>query len=661
MPVRHSRSRRTAAFIVAAIVGGGGVLFTVPAVAQTESADCVSTFSLFIPGTWETDENADPAVPVGMLAPVAHALKDAHGDAVEVYTLPYMARAFDNVHTYADSKADAVSRATRVLEGVAQSCPHTKFTLTGYSQGADVAGDLASDIGNGRGPVDASGVLAVGLLADPGAGTPGAATVGPRTSGHGIADPRPQGMGALSGRVASICDPGDLYCSIEKGANLLIGSLGSILSKTPSAGNATASGDSTQLAGALTADFSDADLPALGVDVTALRRQLTAPTIDLGQVAATAQSIVSTLAPLADLLTSGAANPAATGQLGAAPAGTAEHHAYDVLVRAGESDLASAVNTAVEIADAAGMLAGNESPSLRASAPEMRVLTENADALTGQIDPLVSAPADVLASASSVLSVLKPTVVIDQVLNVVTGVSSLDMPGILDNLTVLPQKVAALDARGAHQVAGELNNQFSPLVEMVAAVDVRWVAQVLAVIPDPSGGTQIAALVASILSNVDVIRLASLVGQIQEIAWSAVEKMLPPPGVAPDPAGAAAAMTGLLPVGLDLASVATDMFSGTSTKTSPGLLGRTTHAASTTTSNQESNLDLRQLSDSLVELSQSQGADDLTSLVSEGLSAASFLTSDAHTSYNTLVVDNAGRSAIRWLSDWLDLQIGRAV
>ncbi len=233
MPARHSRSRRAAALIVTTIVVGGCTLSTLPSIAQAGTTDCVSTFNLLIPGTWETDENADPAAPVGMLAPVAHALKSTHGDAVEVHTLPYMARAFDNGHTYADSKADAVSRATQVLEDVAQSCPRTKFTLTGYSQGADAAGDLASNIGNGRGPVDASRVLAVGLLADPGAGTPGAATVGPRTSGHGIADPRPRGMGALSGRVASICDPGDLYCSIEKGTNPLLGSLGSILSKTP--------------------------------------------------------------------------------------------------------------------------------------------------------------------------------------------------------------------------------------------------------------------------------------------------------------------------------------------------------------------------------------------------------------------------------------------
>ncbi len=663
MPVRRWRSRRTVALVATATVASGGVLLTAPAIAHAAPTHCASTFNLFIPGTWETDENADPSQPVGMLKPVADALENTHGSAVEVYTLPYMARAFDNGHTYADSKADAVSKAKQVLADVANSCPRTKFTMIGYSQGADAAGDIASDIGNGRGPIDASRVLAVGLLADPGAGTKGSATVGPRTSGQGIADPRPQGMGALSGRVASICDPGDLYCSIEKGSSPLLGSLGSILSKSSSVGDVPTaeSGGNTQLAAALTSDFSDADLPALGTKVATLGQQLTAPTVDIDQVADTARSIANTLAPLTDLLSSGAANPAANGQLAAAPVGTAEHNAGEVLTRAGQSDLESAFSAALKIADTASTLAGDASAGLPSSAPEIQTLADNANLLTGQVAPLVSTPVDALSSATSVLSVLKPTVVVNQVLNVATGVTSLDLPGILNNLALLPQKVAALDAHGAHQIAGELNNQFSPLVKMAAEVDMRWVSQILAVIPDPSGATQIAALVSSILSNVDVIRLANIVGQIQEIAWAALEKLFPPPGIAPDPVGAGAAMSGLLPVGLDLASVAVDMLSGKATKTPPELLGKQANAVSTSITTQAANLDLPQLSDSLVTLSQSQGAQDLAALVSEGLSAASFFTSGAHTNYNTLVVDNAGRNAIQWLSDWLNLQIGRAV
>ncbi|MDV6271316.1 cutinase family protein [Rhodococcus globerulus] len=661
MALPRPKAHRAVTLLVTATVATSSVALTAPPIASAQSG-CGATFNLFIPGTWETTEDADPSVPVGMLKPVADALKSVHGSEAEIYTLPYMARAFDNGYTYADSKADALAKSKQILTKIENACPKTKFTIVGYSQGADAAGDLASEIGNGKGPVDAGRVLAVGLLADPGAGTKGSATVGPRTSGHGIADPRPQGMGALSGRVASICDPGDLYCSIEKGSSPLLGSLGSILTKSPSGAAAdTVAGGNSQLATALTSDFSGSDLPALAANVAALGQQLSEPTVDVKQVAIAATSIAKTLAPLADLLDSGAANPQANGQLTAAPVGTAEYNASEVLTNAGQSDLTGALDTATKLADTANTLTSGDSLRLPLTSADVQTLTKAAASLGVQVAPLASTPSDALTSATSVLSVLKPTVVVNQVLNVATGITSLDMPGILENLALLPQKVAALDARGAHEIAGQLNNQFSPLVTMAAAVDLTWVSQVLSVIPDPSGATQIAALVASILANVDVIKLANIVGQIQEIAWAAVEKLLPPPGQLPDPLGAAAAMTGLVPVGLDLASAAMNMLSGKATKTPPALLGQQTNTVSTSITTAAENLDLPQLSNSLVKLSQSQGAEDLVSLVGEGLRAADFFTSGAHTNYNTLVVDNAGRSAIVWLSDWLNLQIGRAV
>ena len=138
-----------------------------------------------------------------MLKPIADSLADTNGSAAQVHTLPYMARAFDNGKTYADSKSDGLTRAKDVIAEIATKCSDTTFTITGYSQGADIAGDLASEIGNGSGPIKAEQVLAVGLLADPGSGTNGEAVIGPKPSGNGIADPRPQGMGKLSGRAGS--------------------------------------------------------------------------------------------------------------------------------------------------------------------------------------------------------------------------------------------------------------------------------------------------------------------------------------------------------------------------------------------------------------------------------------------------------------------------
>ncbi|MET4614128.1 hypothetical protein ABIC28_005141 [Rhodococcus sp. PvR044] len=661
MPARRSRARRAVALIVTATVAGAGVALTAPAIANADPARCAATFNLFIPGTWETNANADPNQTIGMLKPIGDAIKRENGSQADVYTLPYMARAFDNGHTYADSKADGLGKAEQVLEQIAEACRNTKITITGYSQGADIAGDLASGIGNEEVDVPAERVLAVGLLADPGTGTKGSATVGPRTAGTGIADPRPQGMGKLSGRVATICDPGDMYCSIKKGSNPLLGSLGSILSKTPSGTANSGTADSTtQVATALTSDFSDADLPELGSDVATLGKQLSEPTVDIGQIATTATSIAKTLTPLADLLDSGAANSAATSQLAAAPAGTAENGASQVLTRAGQSDLAGALSTVTTIADTATKLTSGGSTRLPSNSPDITSLSTAAGTLGGQVAPVASTPADALSTATNVLGVLKPKVVVDQILNVSTNITALDFPAILRNLELLVQRVAAGDARGAHEVSGQLNNQFSPLVKMTAAVDLKWASQVLSIIPDPSGYTQIAALVTSILGNVDIVKLANLIGQVQEIAWAAVEKLFPPPGQIPDLLGAGAAMTGLLPVGLDLASVAANMLSGKASKTSPELLGKQSSKVATSITAQAQTLDLPALTGSLTTMAQSQGAEDLVGLVKEGLTAATFYSSGAHTNYNALVVDNAGRNAVQWLTDWLNLQIGRA-
>jgi len=254
--------------------------------------------------------------------------------------------------------------------------------------------------------------------------------------------------------------------------------------------------------------------------------------------------------------------------------GTPENAAAQVLTAASQANLAGALDSVTTIANTAAKLANSGTTTLPATAPEISQLSGTAASLGSQIAPVAATPADALSSASSVLSVLKPTVVVDQALNVVTGVTALDIPKILHNLIVLPQRIAAGDVRGARDAARELNVQFEPMVKMAAGVDLKWVSQILAIIPDPSGYTQIAALVTSILGNVDVIKLANIAGRAQEIAWAAADKLFPPPGVLPDPVGAAAQTTALLPLGLDLASVAANMLTGNASKTDPTLLGK---------------------------------------------------------------------------------------
>ena len=57
---------------------------------------------------------------VGILAPVAEAIAAAHGTGRRSTPVPYMARAFDNGHTYADSKLEALTKATAVLTEVSR-------------------------------------------------------------------------------------------------------------------------------------------------------------------------------------------------------------------------------------------------------------------------------------------------------------------------------------------------------------------------------------------------------------------------------------------------------------------------------------------------------------------------------------------------------------
>ena len=88
--------------------------------------------------------------------------------------------------SYNDSRAEGTRAAVKAMTDMNNRCPLTSYVLVGFSQGAVIAGDIASDIGNGRGPVDEDLVLGVTLIAD-----------GRRQDGVGQdIGPNPDGQGA---------------------------------------------------------------------------------------------------------------------------------------------------------------------------------------------------------------------------------------------------------------------------------------------------------------------------------------------------------------------------------------------------------------------------------------------------------------------------------
>jgi hypothetical protein len=136
---------------------------------------------------------------------------------------------------YNDSRAEGAQNAVKAMTDMNNRCPLTSYVLVGFSQGAVIAGDIASDIGNGRGPVDADLVLGVTSIADGRRQTGVGMDIGPNPPGQGaeitlhevpmlqamgltMTGPRPGGFGSLNDRTNEICATGDLICSAPEEA-----------------------------------------------------------------------------------------------------------------------------------------------------------------------------------------------------------------------------------------------------------------------------------------------------------------------------------------------------------------------------------------------------------------------------------------------------------
>ena len=192
-----------------------------------------------IPGTWESSPQQDPLNPTqfpnALLLNVTHPLTEQFGkDRLQVYTVPYIAQfhrplSDDNEVDYNVSRQNGTEATRTAMADMSAKCPLTSYVIVGFSQGAVIGGDIASDIGNGRGPVAADRVLGVTLIAD-GRRQPGIGRdVGPNRPGegaeitlHGIpfipsgmtmTGARDGGFGALNDRTNEICAQGDLICA----------------------------------------------------------------------------------------------------------------------------------------------------------------------------------------------------------------------------------------------------------------------------------------------------------------------------------------------------------------------------------------------------------------------------------------------------------------
>jgi hypothetical protein len=212
---------------------------------EFQDASCPDVQMISIPGTWESSPTDDPfnptQFPASLMSKVTNPLRAQFGnDRLEIFTVPYTAQfhnplSADKQMSYNDSRAEGTRAAVKAMTDMNNRCPLTGYVLAGFSQGAVIAGDMASDIGNGRGPVDEDLVLGVALIADGRRQDNVGQDIGPNPAGQGaeitlqevptlsamgltMTGPRPGGFGKLNDRTFEICAPGDLICAAPEAA-----------------------------------------------------------------------------------------------------------------------------------------------------------------------------------------------------------------------------------------------------------------------------------------------------------------------------------------------------------------------------------------------------------------------------------------------------------
>lgn len=149
-----------------------------------------------------------------------------------------------NMSSYEDAVNSGVANTKQVMQEITQACPDTKFSIVGYSEGADVVRRVAMEIGHQAegdyGIVDPADVVGVVILADSGRSPGDGPFIGADdpfsnpdgfdqqyqngknpTSGQGALPGTSGDFGSLNGKIASFCSEGDLTCAAPENISLL--------------------------------------------------------------------------------------------------------------------------------------------------------------------------------------------------------------------------------------------------------------------------------------------------------------------------------------------------------------------------------------------------------------------------------------------------------
>ncbi|WP_067721708.1 cutinase family protein [Nocardia yamanashiensis] len=250
----------TAAVAVVVVAGGASPAAADPAT-TTAAADpsgdipCTALHVVGFQGTGDSGDSANPTADSGFLGasvtgPLLRQVNGENGSAVSRQLVAYAAD-FGQNKTYTESVTSGIALGIKAIATYANRCPKAMIAIIGYSQGAQIADEIARIIGSGEtnAPIPANRVAGVSLFSSPirtneattfpGAGTRMSPATAPgvsqtvlsdlmlaaanATAGAGISTAalaKATGYGALTGRVASWCATGDIACSTPADSQL---------------------------------------------------------------------------------------------------------------------------------------------------------------------------------------------------------------------------------------------------------------------------------------------------------------------------------------------------------------------------------------------------------------------------------------------------------
>lgn len=235
--MHHNRTRTARRAVHVALCTAVAATTVTAGVADAEptsgrnGAQCPHWTALLVSGTYETAPTTTGQAMPEILTQLGQSLTTRYGSDIAVRTL---------ATTTAGAGSVTGVELTAAISGL---CSNTRVVVAGYGQGAEVTGDLATSIGNNKGPIPASRIAAVALVSDP-RRDPTTTQLGTPVSGQGVTCPRSQGFGELTERVRTLCLEGDSYCSTTTESSPVLAAVNRALSAT-SPTTATASPTTT--------------------------------------------------------------------------------------------------------------------------------------------------------------------------------------------------------------------------------------------------------------------------------------------------------------------------------------------------------------------------------------------------------------------------------